>query len=257
MPATAPTLRKGLMAVPEALRCALGALGAVGAMGGQCLLCRQGSRDRLCAPCADAARQEADRRLAPRCEGCALPLPLTAATGPRCVHCQRQPPAIDHCEAALAYAHPWDRLLLDFKFNAQPQLARPLAALMLALLPPDAGADLLCCVPLSRARLTERGYNQSHELARRLAGPLGLPYAPRLLQRLPGPAQSRLDAAQRRREVRGAFLLAPEQAERARGARILVVDDVMTTGATLDEVARTLKRAGAREVRAWVLMRAA
>ncbi len=248
MPTPARTRRKGLMAAAHAL---------LGALGGQCLLCRQGSRARLCDACTAAARRQADRRLSARCEACALPLPLPTSTGLRCRRCQRRPPALDHCQAALDYTHPWDRLLLDFKFNARPQLARPLAELMLALSAPATRPDLLCCVPLSRERLAERGYNQSHELARRLAGPLGLPYAPRLLLRLPGAVQSRLGAAQRRREVRGAFLLTPAQAARARGACITVVDDVMTTGATLDEVARTLKRAGAREVRAWVLMRAA
>ncbi|MDL5032816.1 ComF family protein [Pelomonas sp. APW6] len=245
MPTPARTRSKGLMAASLAL---------LGALGGQCLLCRQGSRTRLCEACIGTARQAADRDRAARCETCALP--LRAAASLRCARCRRQPPALDHCLAALDYAHPWDRLLLDFKFNARPQLARPLAELMLDLSSPATRPDLLCCVPLSRERMAERGYNQSHELARRLAGPLGLPYAPRLLRRLPGPVQSRLDAAQRRREVQGAFLLSPGQAARARGACITVVDDVMTTGATLDEVARTLKRAGAREVRAWVLMRA-
>lgn len=223
------------------------------APGGQCLLCRQWSHDRLCPPCQAAARTPPAQ--SPLCERCGLALPRHGAEGP-CGRCLRQPPAFDRCHAALDYRHPWDRLLLDFKFHAQPQLARPLADLMRETLARAARPDLLSCVPLSRERLAERGYNQSHELARRLASALTLPYASRLLVRLPGPALSRLHAGERRRAVRGLFLTGAADAPRLRGARIAVVDDVMTTGATLDEVARTLKRAGAQEVHAWVLMRA-
>ncbi|MGM9515852.1 ComF family protein [Roseateles sp. DB2] len=221
-------------------------------LGGQCLLCRQWSRHRLCAQCLSQAASRPARGAA--CSRCALPL---AGTGsPCCAACLRQPPPLDHCRAALDYGHPWDRLLLDFKFNAQAPLAKPLAALMLGALQAEPRPDLLCCVPLSSQRLRERGYNQSHELARRLARPLQLPYEGRLLIRLPGAPQSRLDAEARRRHVRGAFVLTAGMAARIRGARVAVVDDVMTTGATLHEIAATLKRAGAAEVWGWALMRA-
>ena len=225
-------------------------------LGGQCLLCRQWSRGRLCEDCLLHAAWRDPDRLA--CRRCALPL---ATRGKQdCAACLRRPPPLDHCHAALDYAHPWDRLLLDFKFNAQPQLARPLAALMIESLQGQVltlgRPDLLCCVPLSAQRLRERGYNQSHELARRMARPLQLPYLPRLLLRLPGTPQSRLDADTRQRHVHGAFLLTPAAAGRVRGARIAIVDDVMTTGATLHEIARTLKRAGAAEAWGWALMRA-
>lgn len=244
MPATAWTRAKALLP-PARLGPGLG-------LGGQCLLCRQWSRGRLCTDClAQAASRPAGGAA---CTRCALPLAVTGSSP--CCACLRQPPPLDRCQAALDYAHPWDRLLLDFKFNAQPQLATPLAALMLDGLQPGPRPDLLCCVPLSGQRLRERGYNQSHELARRLARPLQLPYECRLLVRLPGAPQSRLDAEARRRHVRGAFVLAAGMAARIRGARVAVVDDVMTTGATLHEVAATLKRAGAAEVWGWALMRA-
>lgn len=219
---------------------------------GQCLLCRQWGPARLCQRCLDQQPRRAGHLLA--CKRCALPLAEQA--GPCCLACQRAAPPLDLCVAALDYHHPWDRLLLDFKFNERPQLARPLAALMLEALLALPQPDLLCCVPLSAEGLTRRGYNQSHELARRVAGPLSLPYEPRLLVRLPGLPQSRLDAQARRRNARGAFILAPGAADRLRGARIAVLDDVMTTGATLNEIAMVLKRAGAREVWGWVLMRA-
>jgi len=221
-------------------------------LGGQCLLCRQWAPARLCAPCLEQQARRAGQW--PACGRCALP--LAGLPGPCCAACLREAPALDRCIAALDYHHPWDRLLLDFKFNDRPQLARPLAALMLEALQTLPRPDLLCCVALSGAGLSRRGYNQSHELARRVAGPLGLAYEPRLLVRLPGPPQSRLDAQARRRNARGAFVLAPGAAQRVRGARIAVLDDVMTTGATLNEIAGVLKRAGAREVWGWVLMRA-
>lgn len=244
MPATAWTRAKALLS-PATMGLNLG-------LGGQCLLCHQWSRGRLCADCL----AQATSRLAcgTVCARCALP--LTGAGSSCCAACLRQPPPLDLCRAALDYGHPWDRLLLDFKFNAQPQLATPLAALMLDALQPGLRPDLLCCVPLSGQRLRERGYNQSHELARRLARPLQLPYECRLLVRLPGAPQSRLDAEARRRHVRGAFVLTTGMAARVRGARVAVVDDVMTTGATLHEIAATLKRAGAAEVWGWALMRA-
>ncbi|MBB2486620.1 ComF family protein [Mitsuaria sp. WAJ17] len=227
-----------------------------GSLGGQCLLCRQWSQERLCTDCLSQAARRDPRRSA--CGRCALPLAMPGHS--HCATCLRRPPPLDHCCAALDYHHPWDRLLLDFKFNAQPQLARPLAALMLPSLQGQVQAlgrpDLLCCVPLSAQRLRDRGYNQSHELARCLARQLQLPYEPRLLRRLPGAPQSRLDAEARRRHVRGAFVLATGMTARVRGARVAIIDDVMTTGATLDEIASTLKRAGAAQAWGWALMRA-
>lgn len=222
------------------------------ALGGQCLLCRQWSPRRLCTACLGQQARLAGAL--PACERCALP--LDGRSGPCCPSCLRQPPSLDRCIAVLDYEHPWDRLLLDFKFNAQPQLAGPLAALMLPLLRAAPRPDLLCCVPLSEEGLARRGYNQSHELARRLARPLGLRYQPRLLVRLRGQPQSRLDAPARLRNVRAAFLPGPGMADAIQGARVAVLDDVMTTGATLNEIAATLKRAGAREVWGWALMRA-
>src|SRR5690606_4454921 len=108
--------------------------------------------------------------------------------------------------------------------------------------------DLLCPVPLGPLRLVERGYNQALELARPLSAALGVPLAPRLLERqVETAAQSGVAPRERRRNVRGAFALADGQPDVA-GMHVGVVDDVMTSGHTLDELAGVLKRAGAARV---------
>jgi len=162
---------------------------------------------------------------------------------------------------ALDYAFPWDRLIARLKFAQAPELAgvlvRPLvAALARQEATPEAQPDLLLPVPLSPLRLRERGYNQAWEIARRLARELDLPAQADGLQRWrETPAQTTLDAAARRANLRDAFLLHPGLAGQMAGRHVALVDDVMTTGATLATTAELLLRAGAREVSAWVLAR--
>jgi len=113
-------------------------------------------------------------------------------------------------------------------------------------------------VPLSDQRLAERGYNQAWELARRLAAHRALPARAQVLQRaLHTRQQAELDRAERQRNVRGAFLVPHAQRGLVNGRRLALVDDVMTTGATLREAATTLLRAGAADVQVWVLARTA
>lgn len=213
---------------------------------GQCLLCRQWGRERLCAAC----RQHHLPTVA-RCPQCALRLPDQART---CGRCLREPPPLARCIAALDYGFPWDRLLQDFKFHARLELAALLSDCLHEAL--EAGAanrpDLLVPIPLSRERLAERGYNQALELARPLARKRQCPLAPSLLLRQRHTEQqAQLPLEARQRNLRGAFTLtAPVQ-----GLRIALLDDVMTSGATLAEAARTLLRGGAAEVQAWVLAR--
>lgn len=220
--------------------------------GGPCQLCRQWSAAPLCTPCLQG--HAAPRA---RCRRCAQGLPTALDADSLCASCMRQAPPMHRCIAALDYAWPWDGLLQAFKFGQRPELARLFAPLMREALRHAPQPELLLSVPLSLPRLRERGYNQSHELARRLAAARGLPYAPTLLARVRDPApQSSLDRARREGNVRGAFLVEPAQAARLAGRRVALVDDVMTTGATLSELTRLLQRAGAIEVQAWVLMRA-
>ena len=179
-----------------------------------------------------------------------------------CVSCLRQLPAFDRSYALYRYAHPIDRLVRDLKFNARLPLAsffagvlnRDIAAHRFAVARAGfAAPDLILPVPLPAARLRRRGFNQSHEIARRLRRPSNVDYRPRWLQRRrDAPAQSGLGAAARRANLRGAFAVNGD----VRGRRGANVADVMTTGATLDEIARTLKDAGARTVENWIIARA-
>lgn len=159
---------------------------------------------------------------------------------------------------ALDYAFPWDGLIAAFKFGRQPELAGVLAPRLAAHLRACQAplADLVLPVPLSTARLGERGYNQAWELARRVARELGRPAWAGGLQRWRDtPAQTTLDATARRTNLREAFLPAPDLGRRLAGRHVALVDDVMTTGATVEAAAGLLRRAGAAEVSVWVLAR--
>ena len=221
------------------MRAMLGAL-----FGGSCFLCRGAARGVLCAHCdADLPRLTRER-----CPVCALASPAGAACG----RCLARPPAYDATVAALEYAFPADVLVQALKFRAELALAPLLAGLLAARVGREARVDAVLPVPLAAARLRARGFNQAQELARALARATGSPLEPQLAERARDTAeQAALPHAERARNVRGAFRCARELA----GATVALVDDVMTTGATLDELAATLKRAGAARVVNWVLAR--
>lgn len=176
----------------------------------------------------------------------------------RCGACLAAPPAFDAAVAAVDYAWPWDGLVGHFKFHAAldltPALTERIAAAWHAR-PLDTPHWLLP-VPLASERLRERGYNQAWEIARRLASRIGGTADARLLVRLRDTAhQLALPPDRRAANVRGAFAVAPEGLARLRDARVVLVDDVMTTGATAAEIAAVLKQAGVREVTVAVLAR--
>ncbi|GAA0711916.1 ComF family protein [Dokdonella soli] len=216
----------------------------------RCLLCgAAGANGRdLCAGCAaDLTRNT------PCCPRCALPLETPA---PLCGGCLKREPPFAAAWAPFRYGHPLDLLEARFKFHADLAAGRVLAELMAerAIDAAPKRADLIIPVPLHPARLRERGYNQALELARPLAKALGIPLRHDVLLRNKAtPPQTGLDAKARRRNVRGAFIVAPG-AEFP--ARVVLFDDVMTTGATLREGALALRRAGAAHVEVWALARA-
>ncbi len=202
----------------------------------------------LCPPCL--AELPA---LGPACRRCALPLP--ADPGGLCGPCLRRSPPFEALVAPFAYGPPLDRLLQALKYGGRLELARPLgerlAVSWLAAGPPP---ELLLPVPLHPRRLRQRGFNQALELARAAARRAGLPLAPHLLRRIRDTLpQAALDARARRANVRGAFVLAAGL-EGVR--RVALVDDVVTTGHTVAELARLLRRAGVEEVRVWAAARA-
>ena len=211
----------------------------------RCLVCRErGEGGDLCGACRAALPVAVAA-----CARCALPLPAPA---PACRRCLRSPPPWQAAHAAFAYGFPLDRLLPRFKFHGDLAVGRVLADLWCARLPAARPAALVP-VPLHRSRLRERGYDQALELARVLARHGGLPVRADALWRPRATArQSELAAKARRRNVAGAFAL--------RGPplppHVALVDDVMTTGATLRACTQMLRAAGVKRVDVWVLARA-
>lgn len=212
--------------------------------GGSCYLCRGRAQAGLV--CADCLA-ELPRTPPQRCPRCALPSPGSQVCG----RCMAHPPHYDATTAALEFRFPADVVVHALKFRGELALAALAAQLIDESLDGEPVAALIP-VPLSAARLRERGFNQSMEIARLVARRRPLRLAPELCERvLDGPAQSGLPFAERAKSVRAAYRcpVAPP------AGTIAVLDDVMTTGATLDEVAATLKRAGAARVVNWVLAR--
>lgn len=190
-----------------------------------------------------------DHLAGPACRLCGEPFPLDPGAPAACGACLAEPPAIDGMTAAVAYGDVAARLAVRLKHGRRPGLARTLALQMRRLVPAD-DTPLVVPVPLHRWRLWRRGYNQSLLIARALGKATGLEVAPDLLRRHKATPMLRgLGPTARHKTVRGAFSLAPGAAQRIAGQKILLVDDVYTTGATANACAALLKRAGASEVR--------
>jgi ComF family protein len=215
----------------------------------RCRWCRAPALDPACAACAAALPWNA-----PACRACALPLPTAAASV--CAACLQAAPAQDRSWAAFRYAPPVAEEILALKFHGRLGAAGLLGALMAGALArrPAPLPELLIPVPLGAARLRRRGYNQALEIGRALAARLAIGLAPAAARRRRETReQSRLDAVERRRNVRGAFELRASLA----GRHVALLDDVITTGATAAELARAARRAGARRVEVWAAARVA
>jgi ComF family protein len=214
----------------------------------RCAICGAWPARPLCDACVVRFAQPCHR-----CALCALPLPEGAAV---CGACLRVPPPLDACHAAVAYAYPWSGLVARFKFSGEPGWAAALAQRM-ARAPGVAQelerSDLLLPMPLAPRRLAERGFNQALLLARALAR--DKVEAQLLLRLRETGSQTALERKARERNVDGAFGIDPPRAGELRGAAVLLVDDVMTSGASLHAAARAVRQAGARRVAAVVLAR--
>lgn len=243
----ADRLRLSLQRWPMALARAL--------LPSSCALCGGGCDGVVCAPCH--GEHVAPRKA--RCRRCANPLGLDGDGRIECAVCLTEPRAFDATLAATDYSAPVDQLVLHLKFGGRLALA-PWFAQMIGdtvraerqfLLP-----NVLCPVPLGRQRLVGRGFNQALEIARPLSTLLGVPLRPRLaIRALETPAQSGVAPDQRRRNIRNAFIVSPDALAMVRGQHIGIVDDVMTSGHTLNELAVTFKRFGAARVSNFVFAR--
>jgi ComF family protein len=207
-----------------------------------CALCGGGCEGVVCAPCRDHFCLPVTNR----CARCANPLPA----GGLCGGCESIPPSYDATIFAVDYAPPLDQLVLQLKFSARLPLAPWFAEMLRDAVLARPGLplpDLLCPVPLGPGRLVERGYNQALEIARPLARLLGVALQPALaVRQLDTRAQSGVSPHERAENIRGAFAIAdPDLIE---GRHVGLVDDVMTSGHTLEELAATCKRFGAARV---------
>lgn len=214
----------------------------------QCAVCRSWPSRRLCESCVARFAQPVAR-----CAGCALRIPPGAD---RCGTCRLQPPAFDDCLAAVDYAYPWIDALAQFKFQGDPAWAGALSMLMRSAPWVERAledADRVLPVPLSVERLRTRGFNQAALLARRLAP--GKADDQTLIRLRTTDQQSGLTRAQRLRNLRGAFAVEPARAAALQGCSLVLIDDVMTTGATLQAAALALREGGAARITAVVLAR--
>jgi ComF family protein len=217
-----------LLLAPRCLIC-----GERGSNGGDlCLKCRQ------CLPWNTSA-----------CSRCGLPLPIPAVCG----ECLRRPPPLASTAAVFVYGFPLDRLVPRFKFHHDLAAGRLMAELMAGPLAAAPRPEAVVPVPLHAHRLRQRGYDQALELARPLARALALPLRTDLLRRIRATApQSELDADARHRNLARAFAV-PRHAPLP--SHVALLDDVMTTGATLHAAAKALRKAGVARVDAWVCAR--
>jgi len=217
------------------------ALGRV-ALAQDCVLCGAGSGDDLLCPGCRADLPE----LRDVCPRCALPSPGAAP----CWACLVDPPYFDRTVAVWRYEFPCDRLVQALKYRARLPIAEFFARALATQL--RGRVDLVVPMPLHRSRLAERGFNPSAEIARALVAltghALARDAARRVRRTLP---QAELPLDERAANVRGAFACIRD----VQGMRIAVVDDVMTTGTSLNELARALKAAGAAGVENWVVAR--
>lgn len=215
----------------------------------QCAVCHAWPAHAVCEACTERFAQPQ-----PRCRTCALP--VTAGLD-QCGACIRSPTGLDACLTAVTYAYPWSRLIVEFKFRARPGWASSFATLLRStpwVEPALEDALFVVPMPLSAERLRARGFNQALELARQLAP--GRTEHGLLLRIRDTAAQSGLPRAQRLRNVRHAFAIEPVRAGLLAGAKVVLLDDVMTSGASMYAAAGALRSAGATHITGIVLARA-
>ncbi len=184
------------------------------------------------------------------CPICAKPTP----NGEVCGHCLKDPPAFSHTIAVFAYSFPIDRLIQAMKYDEQIFLARMMAKKLAPLIDRPNLPDCLIAMPLHPERLKSRGFNQAQLIAKPLSKSLGVPLLNRACQRLRDtPSQTSLPFDQRGKNMRGAFGCDADFS----GKHVALIDDVMTSGASMNALAKAALAKGAARVSAWVISRTA
>jgi len=216
-----------------------------------CLLCSSTNTTDMdiCSPCLDELPHNHNC-----CRICALPLSIHYSDTQICGSCLKQAPPFDSCHAAFSYDYPITNLISSFKFSGKLQNGNLLANLMIKSIETNQlpMPDLILPVPLHRSRLRERGFNQALEIARPLGRHFHIPIDTGSCKRmLATKAQSNLDKKLRQRNIRGAFKLT----QKLRHAHVVILDDVVTTGSTVSELAKLLKLSGVKQVDVWTLAR--
>ena len=219
-----------------------------------CLMCDEGvgGAATLCPTCWKQIHFIAP----PFCACCGAPFDIPAAAGMLCGSCLTTPPLYQSARAAMLYDEASRKLVLDFKHGDRTYAARALATWMHRAADFIAEADALVPVPLHRWRLFNRRYNQSAMLADHVGALMGKPVLVDVLQRIRGtPTQGHRKKKERQENVRGAFAVPPQHHALVAGKTLVLVDDVLTTGATVEECTRILLGAGARQVHVLTLSR--
>lgn len=187
---------------------------------------------------------------APACDCCGLPFSFGVAEGSLCAACIDTPPDFDRARAAVVYNDASRQLILDFKYGDKTHAVKSFLPWMLragATLLPE--TDIILPVPLHARRLWQRRFNQSALLAQALGRAAGVACLPDgMTRKRHTPPQKGLSRSERHSNVRGAFAVSPRHASAIKDKRVMMIDDVFTSGATLNECARVLKRAGAAQV---------
>ncbi len=203
------------------------------------------SHGHLCASCW----QELAPISPPWCASCGLPFEVTVDAEALCGACMKDPPAFDWARAAVSYEALGRDLIIRMKHGGAGASVPAFVTMMARLVPDNTQVDFVVPVPLHRLRLLKRRFNQSQLLAKGLARKLEIHTDPFLLERVRAtPSQGTLDRKGRRKNVRGAFRVPAARSGELDGKRVLLVDDVLTTGATASECAKALKKAGAAHV---------
>lgn len=214
----------------------------------RCLACNEqvGEQGALCGECWNGLQFLGS----PCCDSCGQPFQYDIGNGAKCAGCMAKAPSYDKARAAFRYDDASGKLITAFKYSDRTHGANAYAAWLAR-----AGreliekSDMLVPVPLHRYRLFTRRYNQAALLSASLRKQCGLPHMPDLMRRVRHTKpQASLTRKERRRNVRGAFIVAPKHADTVRGKSVLLIDDVTTTGATVEACAKALKKAGAAQV---------